>query len=417
MDTTVERPSPLAWPAEGLTRVPLWAYQDEAVFQREQQRIYHGNAWHFLCMELELPQPGDYITTQIGVFPVIVARDHDGELYAYRNRCAHKGSLLALSPKGNTRSFTCVYHGWSFDLQGDLKGVAFREGIGGQGGMPASFSMDEHNLEKLRVETFHGFIFGSFGEDTLPLEEYIGQDCMQHIRSVIHDKPVILGKFTQDMSNNWKLYVENTRDSYHASILHLFLTTFQINRLTQKGGLVIAPGGTAHVSYSIIDEEKSTAGNEYREQDLRSDDDGYRLEDESFLKVVRECPDGATLRLVSVLPGFAVGHVQNAFYVRQIVPTSVNTTRLNWYFIGFESDTEEMRELRLRQYNLIGTAGLVSMEDGVIGSFVQRGIVGSDEAAAAVVEMGGSGHESSSTRVSEAAVRAFWHAWRKEMEL
>ena len=70
-------------------------------------------------------------------------------------------------------------------------------------------------------------------------------------------KPVVLGRVTQALPNNWKLYMENVKDSYHASILHLFFTTFELNRLSQKGGIIVDDSGGHHVSFSAIDTTRS----------------------------------------------------------------------------------------------------------------------------------------------------------------
>ncbi len=80
----------------------------------------------------------------------------------------------------------------------------------------------------------------------------------------------------------------------------------------------------------------------------------------------------------------------------------------------FEDDTPELREMRLRQANLVGPAGYVSMEDGCVGGFVQRGIDGASDARS-VIEMGGDGTTSSASRVTEASIRGFWKAYRKAM--
>ena len=89
-----------AWPAEGLTRVPYRVFQTEESYRTEQQRIFHGPSWHYLALEVELPEPGDFRTTKIGDTPVIVTRDSDGEIYAFENRCAHRGSLICLDTQG-----------------------------------------------------------------------------------------------------------------------------------------------------------------------------------------------------------------------------------------------------------------------------------------------------------------------------
>ncbi len=76
---------------------------------------------------------------------------------------------------GNTKTFTCVYHAWAFDAKGDLKGVPFRSGVEGKGGMPEDFDTSKHALHKLRIETFCGVIFGSFDPHVMPLQEYLGE--------------------------------------------------------------------------------------------------------------------------------------------------------------------------------------------------------------------------------------------------
>src|SRR5579875_1889375 len=130
------------WPEEGLTRVPYWVFQDAAVYRAEQQRLFQGPVWNFLCLEAELAEPGDFRATFLGDMPVVVTRDGDGEIYAFENRCAHRGALICLENQGKARDFTCVYHGWSYDRQGNLKGVAFKDGINGKGGMPRSFCLE-----------------------------------------------------------------------------------------------------------------------------------------------------------------------------------------------------------------------------------------------------------------------------------
>ncbi|HZA02447.1 MAG TPA: Rieske 2Fe-2S domain-containing protein, partial [Hyphomicrobiaceae bacterium] len=88
------------WPAEGLTRVPYWAYSDSGIYEEEQACIFRGPTWQFLCLEAELPIPNTYRRSSLGAMPVVVTRDKDGELHAFENRCAHRGSLLVLNESG-----------------------------------------------------------------------------------------------------------------------------------------------------------------------------------------------------------------------------------------------------------------------------------------------------------------------------
>jgi anthranilate 1,2-dioxygenase large subunit/terephthalate 1,2-dioxygenase oxygenase component alpha subunit len=398
-----------------LTRVPYGVYSDEGIARAEQDRIFHGPTWSFLGLEVDLAEPGQYRTTFVGETPVVVVRDPDGEIYAFENRCAHRGALIALDKSGRVdRSFQCVYHAWSYSLQGDLVGVAFEKGVKGVGGMPATFSKDEHGPRKLRTAVFCGLVFGSFHDDVPPIEEYLGDEICARIERVLRKPVQVIGRYTQALPNNWKLYVENVKDSYHASLLHLFFTTFEINRLSQKGGVIVDESGGHHVSFSMIDPAAADAS--YKEQGIRSDAGNYRLKDPSLLAGFHEWDDGITLQILSVFPGFVLQQIQNCIAVRQVLPKGIGRSELNWTYLGFADDTPEQRTARLKQSNLVGPAGFISMEDGAVGGFVQRGIAGAHHEQA-IVEMGGDAATSSEGRATEASVRGFWKAWRTHMGL
>ena len=402
-------PDDTSW-SEGLTRVPYWVFQREDVRKLEQERLFNGEYWNYLGLEGDVPEPGDYLTSFVGETPIILARDTDRELVAFENRCAHRGALIAFNETGNTRMFSCVYHGWVHSLRGDLVGVTFKDGVNGRGGMAPSFCMEAHGPRKLRVAVVHGLVFGSFSDHAPPVEEYLGQQIMDRVGRVLAGrKAVVLGRFTQILPNNWKLYAENTKDSYHASILHLFFTTFKLNRLTQKGGIIVSDTGAHHVSYSRVDRQSKSDAT-YSDQRIRSDSK-YSLADPSLLESFREFGDDITLQILTVFPGFVLQQILNSVVVRQILPRGADRTELNWTYLGFDDDTPEQRRIRLKQSNLIGPSGYVSMEDGFVGGLVQRGTTGASNHSA-VLEMGGVTADSTDARVTEAAVRGFWKAYR-----
>lgn len=410
----------IEWGPSDLTRVPYAAYRDEGLYAKEQKRIFRAGTWNYLCLDSEIPQPGDYRTTFVGDAPVVVVRDEDDDIYAFENRCSHRGALICIEKSGKgAQDFQCVYHAWTYDRQGNLKGVAFEAGVNGSGGMRKDFCKEAHGPRKLRVAVFCGLVFGSFSEMVDPIEEYLGDEICQRIERVLGKPVEVIGRFTQSLPNNWKLYVENVKDSYHASLLHLFFTTFRLNRLSQKGGVIVDPSGGHHVSYSIIDsgDEGAAAAattDEYQAQKLRSGQSGYQLKDRSLLEGFKEFDDGVTLQILSVFPGFVLQQIQNCLAIRQILPRGVLSTDLNWTYLGYRSDTPAQREVRFKQSNLVGAAGFVSMEDGAVGGFVQRGIAATEHEQA-IVEMGGDSVESGESRATEASVRGFWKAYRALM--
>ena len=401
------------WPAEGLTRVPYWVYCDSDLLEQEQERIFAGATWSFLCLAADLPAPNTYCRSNLGTMSVVVTRDQAGGLHAFENRCAHRGSLLVLSEKGEARDITCVYHNWCYDLAGNLTAVAFRKGLGGKGGMPADCRPEAHGPRKLRLQVLCGLVFGTLSAQTPPLERYLGPDILARIKRVMREPVKLLGSYSQMLPSNWKLYMENVKDSYHASLLHTFFTTFRLNRLSQKGAIVVSECGGHHVSYSLA---ADSGGKEYEQAGMRSAQEGFGLEDPTLLDSVDEFGDGIGLQILSVFPNFVLQQTRNSLAVRRLVPQGLQKSELVWTCFGFTLDDEEMTERRLRQANLIGPAGYISMEDGAAPSFVQRAVATAPDLVS-VVEMGGADTTSQDNRVTEAAVRGFWKSYREHMQL
>lgn len=407
--TNADARSAEVWPNSGLTRVPYAIYGDADIYARERERVFMGPVWNYLALECEIPNPGDYKTTFVGDVPVIVVRDADGKMNAFENRCAHRGALVCLERFGNAKALTCVYHAWSYDLKGRLKGVAFQNGVKGAGGMPPEFKRDEHGLRPLKVETYAGLVFGSFDMKTPPVEAALGPDIAPRVRRVLPRKVKVLGYYTQVLRNNWKLYIENVKDSYHASILHLFFTTFRLNRLSQSGGIVVDSSGGHHISYTKVQEQGGDG--EYASQALRADNDSFGLKDPTLLAGRDEFGDGISLQILSVFPTLVLQQIQNCLAVRQILPKGLDRTEIVWTYYGFEDDDAALAAMRLKQSNMVGPAGYISMEDGAVGAFVQRALPGAADDSS-IVMMGGLGAESQPTRATETSVRGFWKAYR-----
>ena len=404
----------LRWPSEGEARVPYRVFTDPEIYRQELARVFLGPTWQFLALERNLPEPGDYLTTFLGETPIIVTRGKGGAIHAMVNRCAHRGNLVCLKRRGHAEDLTCVYHAWRYDLAGNLESVAFRRGIQGKGGMPPGFRLDQHGLKKLRIDSFAGLVFGTLSPETPPLSAYIGNLIGARIHRVLYATPKVLGTTSQILHNNWKLYVENVKDTYHATLLHTFFTTFRLSRLTAEGGVDIAESGGHHASYNRNKRDPDPVGSDKLYAGMPSMRENFRLADPRFLDGVEEFGDDTTTQILSVFPNLVVQQIQNSIALRLVLPKGPDKTELQWIYLGFEEDDAAMTARRLAQANLVGPAGYVSMEDGAVGGFIQRAIKGSEEECS-VLEMGGFDHVSDNTRTTEASVRGFWHAYRPLM--
>ena len=409
----------LHWPGQGFSHVPMQVFSDPEIYRWEQDLIFRGPTWHFLGLEIEAPRPNDFFTSVVGDTPIIVVRTAHGSLNALVNRCVHKGATICYRPVGSCERFTCPYHNWIYDHSGRLLSVAFEKGLPGRngerlGGMPADFDKSRHRLMRLRVETIAGLIFGSFSDAAPPLEDYLGAVMSDHIRRTLYGRPKILARYRQLMQNIWKLYAENARDNYHPSLLHTFFSTFKLNRLSAEGGVRQDARSWHHIVFAKKHTDQGAA--EYSSGTIRAQKDDFGLGDPTLISSWLEFEDEITNSIETIFPTFTLQQILNSIGTRQLVPLGPEKSELVWTLIGFEEDTEKQAYMRLKQSNLVGPAGLVSMEDGIIGNFVQRGIKG-DLDAEAIVLMGGHDVGSAPTRATETSVRGFWMVYRELMHV
>lgn len=404
----------VSWPGQGVHQVPYQIYTDPSVYAEEQARIFRGPIWSFIGLESEVASPGDYVTRYVGDTPVVLIRDKDRAINVLVNQCCHRGNLVCHKNRGNLDHLTCVYHNWTYDLKGKLNGVAFRRGINGRGGMPKDFVMADHGMPCLRSDSYQGLVFATFSDEVAPLPDYLGADMRANLDRVVGRPMKLIGSHNQYMPNNWKLYMENVRDSYHASLLHMFQAAFGINRLTMDGGIKMDHDGWHHISYSM--EETDSGGDEaYSGKNLHAMDHGFELADPSLVKKWREFDCGTTLAIQSIYPNFVCQQIYNSIALRLCLPKGPEECELVWWVLGAEEDTGDQHDMRVTQSNMIGPGGLISMEDGVIGGWVQRATK-RDGDRMTVLEMGGHGIEpSENSRATEVSIRGFWSGWRTLM--
>ena len=404
----------LYWPIDDEAgHVPYGVFTDARIYEVEQERIFRGDNWSFVGLTAEIPDPGDFKATYIGDTPVIVTRDREGGINVMTNRCAHRGALVCRSARGNVNELECVYHQWKYDMQGKLIGLPFRRGLGGRGGMPEGFRMEEHGLDRLRVDTVGHLIFATFSDKAEPLEDYLGAVIVKHIERICHSPIRVLGDERQLVRGNWKLYAENTRDPYHASLLHLFHTTFGLYRSTQKGGSWM----DEKKRHTVLTASQGTdEGNTEEYDGLRTFNAEFTLRDPSLLAGRKEFDDGVTLVILTTFPNLVLQQIANTLAVRQTVTKGPGQFELVWTQFGYEDDDEEMQNIRNKQGNLIGPAGLISMEDGEAVEIVHEAII-RDQEEASYIGMGGGKAEDTEHLVTESAIIGFWEYYRKTMHI
>jgi phenylpropionate dioxygenase-like ring-hydroxylating dioxygenase large terminal subunit len=405
-----------AWPEDGLIRVPDWVYTSQDIYDREVERIFHGPNWNFVALEAEVPRPGDFKRSFVGPTPVIVARDRDFSLHVVENRCAHRGAELCRTYRGSAKELVCPYHQWTYDLAGNLIGVPFRRGLKKEGGMPASFRLEDHGLRKLSVATRGGAVFASFAPDMPSLEDYLGPEILIDFDATFDGRKLeILGYYRNTLPANWKLYHENLKDPYHATLLHAYLVNFGLLVAGNKSMMLVDPSGR-HGTMGSAKGDAKVAVDSSAKSEMRSFSDTATLHDGRLLDYIKEFNSPWSVTMQTIWPNLIVQRELNTLGVRQIVPHGPGEFTMIWTMFGYEGDSDAMRRHRLRQGNLMGPAGFLGLEDNEAMKFVQDGLTKSQESAG-VLELGGREEGTSTTLITEAAIRSMYRHWREVMEL
>ena len=399
--------SDLVWPAKDFSHVPYPVFFDKDVYDREQERVFRGPLWCYVALKTEIPKPGDYKSTFIGDTPIVVTRTDDGSIHAFVNRCAHRGTLLVRDQFGNGKDLTCIYHHWCYDLKGELIGVPFLRGLKGKGGMPEDFKLADHGLRTLTIDSYGEVIFASFEDRPEPLLDYL-DGPMRHTLDRLFGRPIeVLGYMRQLIPGNWKLYYENLMDPYHGGLLHQFGTTFAVARNTQVAGSTLDKYGRHRTCFLMANSDTEAEVRAGYAGDSAYNDQ-LQLEDPSVVQFVDDDGSGEGLTMMAIFPSVFFQRLNNTLATRQIKPKTPNSFELYWTYFGYADDTPEIREMRMRQVNLVGPGGLVSMEDGEAGRLVQLGINGARHDHS-LIAMGGTGPITHQDNINtEVPIRGFW---------
>lgn len=351
----------------GVYRCKREMFTDPRLFDLEMKHIFEGN-WIYLAHESQIPEKNDFLSLTMGRQPIFIARNKDGELNAFLNACSHRGAMLCRHKRGNRSSYTCPFHGWTFNNSGKLLKVKDPSNAG----YPDSFNCDgSHDLTKVaRFESYRGFLFGSLNAEVKPLVEHLGESA-KIIDMIVDQSPegleVLRGSSSYIYEGNWKLTAENGADGYHVSSVHWNYAATQSQRKQRESG----------------DEIKTMSAGAWAKQGggFYSFDHGHLLlwtrwanpEDRpAYERREQLAADFGQARADWMIENsrnlclYPNVYLMDQFssQIRIARPISVNKTEITIYCIAPKGESREARAKRIRQYeDFFNVSGMATPDD------------------------------------------------------
>ena len=225
-------------------------YTDPEIYRLELERILTKN-WFMAGHISQIPEPGDFFVSTFGNESVIVVRGSDRQVKAFANVCRHRGSLVCLQNSGSVRKFECPYHGWMYDIDGNLTAArSMREG----------FDKKAYGLNKVSVDVMGGLIFLCL-TDRPPSLAGAKRDLAEPFAMFDFENLKVAAKKTYPIAANWKLAVENYQECYHCATAHadyarmhtLMLDPKQRDRIQDKMFSRFEACGLKKIEYDFVD--------------------------------------------------------------------------------------------------------------------------------------------------------------------
>ncbi len=199
-------------PLENASTIPAPWYLDERIENRERERVFGCN-WIAVGRTDQVGEPGQFFTVELAGEPLVVVRGADGELRAFYNVCRHHAAAVATLPCGTVQHLRCPYHGWTYGLDGTLKGAPEFAGV-------CNFDRSKNGLVPVRVTVWEQFVFVNLDEGAGPLPDFL-DDLPERIAPLRLSTIHFFERRTYTLRCNWKVYVDNYLDGgYHVPHLH-----------------------------------------------------------------------------------------------------------------------------------------------------------------------------------------------------
>ena len=199
--------------AGGILKTPADTYISEERFEMEWSDFFLNHP-QILGLSGDLPKPGTYVTTEDFGIPILAVRDEEGMFKAYANVCSHRGVTVESGSRGEKSKFSCPFHGWTFNNNGELVGYPKKDQFG-------EIDKDCYGLKQLPAKEKYGFLWvHPSSEGDIDLSELLGERLMEEFDSWDFESLIFANEETYSTDMNWKLAIDTFGETYHFSVLH-----------------------------------------------------------------------------------------------------------------------------------------------------------------------------------------------------
>lgn len=347
-------------------------FADEDLYRLEMQNIF-ARAWNFMCHESQIPNVGDYFINYIGEDQVIVVRDKQGEVQVLLNTCRHRGNALCRAEQGNAKSFVCSYHGWNYDLNGDLLGVP-----GLSSYYRKDFDKSQWGLARAaQVDHFHGFYFATLDPDAPSLHDYLGEVGRVGLGLLVANGDVVVVDGVQKnvIDCNWKIAVDNLFDWYHVQYSHAsagIAGFMDVAAILHPNNQMVMFGEYGHaISGPVIPQEKQAEIDALSDEEKLmmarnafKDDRGPTLPPRfSFAKDLLGPVGVRCMGHPNIFPNLWVS--TNGTQLSLRLPRGPFETEIWWFTVLPKMMPEDVRKRQIAfNAHLFGPAGMLEQDDG-----------------------------------------------------
>lgn len=240
---------PAGFPA--LPDIPAGRYVDPRFHQLEQEQVWR-KSWLLAAHIDEIPEPGCFLLWENAGQPVVIVHAESGAVNAFYNTCSHRGAPVVTQQQGKSRRLTCQYHGWSYDHEGELRGIRDPQDF-------RDFDMSCRGLKKVRCERFGNLVFVNFDADAPTLREWLGP-IADEWEEFQFGNCRLASREIFDLDCNWKIAMEANTEVYHVRSIHpntvapILDDRRNVNTLYPNGhGRMIAPTPEGRSSLDAVE--------------------------------------------------------------------------------------------------------------------------------------------------------------------